>query len=108
MQTQSLGSLDSLLSMFQMPAGVPIGTLAIGHAGAINAALLAAAILGSEYPVQRGETLLDVEGLRGWRPDIALRDTAGGDRRGGHRDQDNQPWGMGEKEVKGIHQDIYV
>jgi len=50
MQTQSLGGLDSLLSMVQMPAGVPVGTLAIGRAGAINAALLAAAILGNKYP----------------------------------------------------------
>jgi len=50
MQTQSLGGLDSLLSMVQMPAGVPVGTLAIGRAGAINAALLSAAILGNKYP----------------------------------------------------------
>lgn len=40
-----LGGLDSLLAMSQMPAGVPVGTLAIGRAGAVNAALLAAAIL---------------------------------------------------------------
>ena len=40
-----VGGLDSLLSMVQMPAGVPVGTLAIGRAGAVNAALLAAAIL---------------------------------------------------------------
>ena len=39
------GGLDSLLSMVQMPAGVPVGTLAVGRAGAVNAALLAAAIL---------------------------------------------------------------
>ena len=45
MQSASLGGLDSLLSMVQMPAGVPVGTLAIGRAGAINAALFAAAIL---------------------------------------------------------------
>jgi 5-(carboxyamino)imidazole ribonucleotide mutase len=45
MQSASLGGLDSLLSMVQMPAGVPVGTLAIGRAGAVNAALLAAAIL---------------------------------------------------------------
>ena len=44
-ESQSLAGLDSLLSMVQMPAGVPVGTLAIGRAGAINAALLAAAIL---------------------------------------------------------------
>jgi 5-(carboxyamino)imidazole ribonucleotide mutase len=40
--------IDSLLSIVQMPAGVPVGTLAIGKAGAINAALLAAAILANE------------------------------------------------------------
>jgi 5-(carboxyamino)imidazole ribonucleotide mutase len=40
-----LGGLDSLLSIVQMPAGIPVGTLAIGRAGAVNAALLAAAIL---------------------------------------------------------------
>ncbi len=40
-----LGGLDSLLSTVQMPAGIPVGTLAIGRAGAVNAALLAAAIL---------------------------------------------------------------
>lgn len=45
-----LDGLDSLLSMVQMPAGIPVGTLAIGKAGAINAALLAAAILANKYP----------------------------------------------------------
>jgi 5-(carboxyamino)imidazole ribonucleotide mutase len=45
MPSQALGGLDSLLSIVQMPGGVPVGTLAIGQAGAINAALLAAAIL---------------------------------------------------------------
>lgn len=44
-QSQALSGLDSLLSIVQMPAGVPVGTLAIGRAGAINAALLAAACL---------------------------------------------------------------
>jgi 5-(carboxyamino)imidazole ribonucleotide mutase len=44
-QSRALQGLDSLLSIVQMPAGVPVGTLAIGRAGAINAALLAAAIL---------------------------------------------------------------
>ena len=43
-----LGGLDSLLSTVQMPAGVPVGTLAIGRAGAVNAALLAAAVLALE------------------------------------------------------------
>ncbi len=45
-----LDGLDSLLSMVQMPAGIPVGTLAIGKAGAINAALLAAAILANKHP----------------------------------------------------------
>ena len=46
-ESKSLGGIDSLLSIVQMPAGVPVGTLAIGKAGAINAALLAAAILAT-------------------------------------------------------------
>ena len=44
-QSRALGGMDALLSMVQMPAGIPVGTLAIGKAGAINSALLAAAIL---------------------------------------------------------------
>ena len=44
-QSKALGGIDSLLSIAQMPAGIPVGTLAIGKAGAINAALLAASIL---------------------------------------------------------------
>ena len=52
-QTHALNGLDSLLSIAQMPAGVPVGTLAIGRAGAVNAALLAAAILGAKYPAIR-------------------------------------------------------
>jgi 5-(carboxyamino)imidazole ribonucleotide mutase len=47
-ETQALKGMDSLLSIVQMPAGVPVGTLAIGKSGAINAALLAAAILANE------------------------------------------------------------
>lgn len=46
-ETKSLKGMDSLLSIVQMPAGVPVGTLAIGKAGATNAALLAAAILAT-------------------------------------------------------------
>ncbi|SDL25013.1 5-(carboxyamino)imidazole ribonucleotide mutase [Modicisalibacter muralis] len=49
-QSSMLSGVDSLLSIVQMPAGIPTGTLAIGRAGAINAALLAAAILGNKYP----------------------------------------------------------
>jgi len=45
-ESQALKGMDSLLSIVQMPAGVPVGTLAIGRAGAVNAGLLAAAILG--------------------------------------------------------------
>ena len=48
MQSQALNGIDSLLSIVQMPAGIPVGTLAIGKAGAINAALFAAAILSLE------------------------------------------------------------
>jgi len=49
-ETKALGGEDSLLSIVQMPAGIPVGTLAIGRAGAINAALLAAAILALGDP----------------------------------------------------------
>jgi 5-(carboxyamino)imidazole ribonucleotide mutase len=49
-QSQALNGMDSLLSIVQMPAGVPVGTLAIGRSGAINGALLAAAILGPAEP----------------------------------------------------------
>jgi 5-(carboxyamino)imidazole ribonucleotide mutase len=46
-QSRALSGIDSLLSIAQMPAGIPVGTLAIGRAGAVNAALLAAAILST-------------------------------------------------------------
>jgi len=78
MESPSLKGLDSLLSMVQMPAGIPVGTLAIGRAGAVNAALLAAAILAPSFPeirarleahreAQRQKVLAasDVEGLGG-------------------------------------------
>jgi 5-(carboxyamino)imidazole ribonucleotide mutase len=45
-ESKALSGQDSLLSIVQMPAGIPVGTLAIGRAGAINAALLACAVLG--------------------------------------------------------------
>ena len=48
-QSKALNGLDSLLSIVQMPAGIPVGTLAIGVAGATNAALLAASILANKY-----------------------------------------------------------
>ncbi len=49
-ESRALAGMDSLLSIAQMPAGVPVGTLAIGRAGAVNAALLAAEILGVSHP----------------------------------------------------------
>ena len=49
-QSKALQGMDSLLSIVQMPAGIPVATLAIGRAGAVNAALLATAILGNKYP----------------------------------------------------------
>ena len=55
-ESKALKGLDSLLSIAQMPGGIPVGTLAIGKAGAINAALLAAAILGAKHPEIREAT----------------------------------------------------
>ncbi len=52
-QSKALNGMDSLLSIVQMPAGVPVATMAIGRAGAINAALLAVAILGNSRPELR-------------------------------------------------------
>jgi 5-(carboxyamino)imidazole ribonucleotide mutase len=48
-ESKTLKGIDSLLSIAQMPKGIPVGTLAIGKSGAVNAALLAAAILGNKY-----------------------------------------------------------
>ena len=59
-QSRALNGLDSLLSIVQMPKGVPVGTLAIGTAGAANAALLATAIVSANRPELR-------ERLRAWR-----------------------------------------
>ncbi len=59
-QSHALNGMDSLLSIVQMPGGIPVGTLAIGKAGAINAALLAASILGLSDP-----TITDA--LDAWR-----------------------------------------
>ena len=56
----ALGGIDALLSIVQMPKGIPVGTLAIGEPGAANAALLAAAILGNKRPEIRAR-------LRDWR-----------------------------------------
>jgi 5-(carboxyamino)imidazole ribonucleotide mutase len=52
-QSKALNGMDSLLSIVQMPAGIPVGTLAIGKAGAINAALLAAAIVSNKHTEYR-------------------------------------------------------
>jgi 5-(carboxyamino)imidazole ribonucleotide mutase len=52
-ESRSLKGMDSLLSIVQMPRGVPVGTLAIGVSGAVNAALLATAILARKYPALR-------------------------------------------------------
>jgi 5-(carboxyamino)imidazole ribonucleotide mutase len=73
-ESHSLKGMDSLLSIVQMPAGVPVGTLAIGRAGAVNAALLAAAILaiGDAGLTGRLDTLRD-EQTRG----VAVEPSAG-------------------------------
>jgi 5-(carboxyamino)imidazole ribonucleotide mutase len=60
MEAGALRGMDALLAIVQMPAGVPVGTLAIGRAGAVNAALLAVAILATDRPEIR-------ERLRRWR-----------------------------------------
>jgi 5-(carboxyamino)imidazole ribonucleotide mutase len=70
-ESHSLKGMDSLLSIVQMPGGVPVGTFAIGKAGAINAALFAVAILSAQRPELR-------EKLRAWRAaqtDRVLSDT---------------------------------
>jgi 5-(carboxyamino)imidazole ribonucleotide mutase len=65
-ESKALKGLDSLLSIAQMPGGIPVGTLAIGKAGAINGALLAAAILGVKHPSIR-------EALRKFRSEQTAR-----------------------------------
>jgi 5-(carboxyamino)imidazole ribonucleotide mutase len=52
-KSKALNGLDSLLSIVQMPGGIPVGTLAIGESGAKNAALLACAMLGNKHPALR-------------------------------------------------------
>jgi 5-(carboxyamino)imidazole ribonucleotide mutase len=69
-QSRALQGMDSLLSIVQMPGGVPVGTLAIGRAGAVNAALLAAAILG----VSRPEVREALRAYREGRTEAVLRD----------------------------------
>lgn len=67
-QSKALNGIDSLLSIAQMPAGIPVGTLAIGPAGATNAALLAAAIIGTTEPAVRSA----LEAFRKSRTDAVL------------------------------------
>lgn len=67
-QSQVLNGVDSLLSIVQMPAGVPVGTLAIGKAGATNAALLATQILAGQYP----EFLTAIDAFRQQQTDKVL------------------------------------
>lgn len=69
-ESHALKGMDSLLSIVQMPGGVPVGTLAIGKAGAINAALLAAAILSNTRPELRDK-------LRAFRSEQANKVRAG-------------------------------
>ncbi|TCO81684.1 5-(carboxyamino)imidazole ribonucleotide mutase [Plasticicumulans lactativorans] len=69
-QSAALNGLDSLLSIVQMPGGIPVGTLAIGKAGAINAALLAASLLGNKYPALREA----VRAFRARQTDTVLAD----------------------------------
>ena len=64
MKAWSLDGLDSLLSTVQMPRGIPVGTLAIGKAGAVNAALLAGQILGLKFPNIREAVIQDREDRR--------------------------------------------
>jgi 5-(carboxyamino)imidazole ribonucleotide mutase len=67
-QSRALNGMDSLLSIAQMPAGIPVGTLAIGAAGATNAALLAAAIIGNTQPEVRAA----LEAFRSERTEAVL------------------------------------
>ena len=69
-QSRALNGMDSLLSIAQMPAGIPVGTLAIGKAGAINAALLAGAILAGKYP----EIQIALDAFRNEQTDRVLQD----------------------------------
>lgn len=72
-QSQALSGMDSLLSIVQMPAGVPVGTLAIGKAGATNAALLAISILALSRPALRQK----LHAFRNEQTQKVMRDTLG-------------------------------
>jgi 5-(carboxyamino)imidazole ribonucleotide mutase len=69
-ESKALQGIDSLLSIVQMPAGVPVGTLAIGRAGAVNAALLSAAVVGASRP----EVLDALEAFRREQTEAVLAD----------------------------------
>ena len=69
-QSKALNGMDSLLSIAQMPAGIPVGTLAIGRAGAVNAALLAAAILAND----NADIAAALDDFRGNQTDKVLGD----------------------------------
>jgi 5-(carboxyamino)imidazole ribonucleotide mutase len=73
MESASLKGMDSLLSTVQMPAGIPVGTLAIGAPGARNAALLAIAILGGSRPELRDK----LRKFRAEQSEKVLRETLG-------------------------------
>ncbi|EPE62106.1 phosphoribosylaminoimidazole carboxylase, catalytic subunit [Exiguobacterium sp. S17] len=70
-QSKALNGLDSLLSIVQMPAGIPVATVAIGNAGATNAGLFAAQILSLQFP----EVIDRLETYRQHKRDMALRGT---------------------------------
>jgi 5-(carboxyamino)imidazole ribonucleotide mutase len=76
MESKALHGMDSLLSTVQMPAGIPVGTLAIGKPGATNAALLAAAMLANKYPKVK-------EALRKFREEQTRKVLEVGDPRSG-------------------------
>jgi 5-(carboxyamino)imidazole ribonucleotide mutase len=84
-ESKALKGLDSLLSIAQMPGGIPVGTLAIGKAGAINAALLAAAILGCKHSAIR-------ESLRAFRIEQTKKVLSQPD-----------PAAAGQKALKAVH-----
>jgi 5-(carboxyamino)imidazole ribonucleotide mutase len=69
-KSSNLNGIDSLLSIVQMPAGIPVGTLAIGNAGAKNAALLAVSILANKHPDYR----VQLEGFRRQQTETVLND----------------------------------
>jgi 5-(carboxyamino)imidazole ribonucleotide mutase len=104
-ESKALHGIDSLLSIAQMPAGVPVGTLAIGRSGAINAALLAAAVLANKYPDIREalrqfrdkQTDAVVNAEEPWREEAGKREEGRG--RGRTKDQGPRTEKQGESEA---------